>query len=317
MGGHLTAASRRWCDGLPPVTAEVECGGEAHRITWQRGKLVLEDHDLLAERSLAALGAPPPTCVEVLGAWQRIRGTEQLSDLLLRDKALSPKELSFRRGLHEEQLKQARAISPPMSARFKSHPMGADLLKGWERHVAEQIAVEERVWALTLLEALPTELRRTLALSVLVGTARRWGDHEFRRRNGRDIEAALSAIAFPLFEQSARRWRRNLRPYALFVAEAWVLAPGERPTCAAWADTGGAFAALSLPISWFTDVWARGVALVDGCFVLAVEGRSASGKRLDVLALRWERQGRGGSKSVEAPAVVMRGRDGVWRLGWS
>ena len=53
----MTAGGRRWCDDLGPAWAIVDCGGERHAIAWRRGKLVLEDHDLLAERSLLALGA--------------------------------------------------------------------------------------------------------------------------------------------------------------------------------------------------------------------------------------------------------------------
>ena len=41
------ARSRRWLDGLPPVTAKTRCDGRLHSITWRRGKLVLEDNDLL------------------------------------------------------------------------------------------------------------------------------------------------------------------------------------------------------------------------------------------------------------------------------
>ena len=63
------------------MTAEFHCGGQHHRIVWRRGKLVLEDHDLLAERSLIALGSEPPLCVEVLDAWRRMRGPELLQDL--------------------------------------------------------------------------------------------------------------------------------------------------------------------------------------------------------------------------------------------
>ncbi|CAN5511039.1 hypothetical protein BH20ACT18_BH20ACT18_12500 [soil metagenome] len=319
-GEHLTPACRRWYHGLPAVTAEVDCGGKAHRITWRRGKLVLEDHDLLAERSLSALGAKPALCVEVLEAWRAMRGSEHLHDLLLRDRTLSPEELARMKAGHELVMKRTQERPGHMRAALGglggNPPRAAEMLSQIERQAAEGLERQERVWAITLIDALPPALRRALALSVIVSIERRWDDDEFRREHAKRIEPALTAIAAPLFEQSVRRWRRNLKPYAGFVSEAWLLAPGEQPGCAAWADSGGAHAALSLPLSWFTEVWARGIAVVDDCFVLAVAGSSRDGMTLRGLALRWERQDRDTSRSVKAPALLTRGNGGDWRLRW-
>lgn len=60
----------RWYDYLEPVTAEVPCGGATHRVTWRRGKLVLEDHDLGAELAMLALGGQASPCVQVLKMWR-------------------------------------------------------------------------------------------------------------------------------------------------------------------------------------------------------------------------------------------------------
>jgi hypothetical protein len=155
-------------------------------------------------------------------------------------------------------------------------------------------------------------------LSVIVKVERRWQDDYQGRQLAGDVESALTAIAVPLFEQSARRWRRkNRKPSARFIAEMSLVTPGERPTCAAWAGTGGAYAALSLPLSWFTDVWARGLGLVDDCLVLSVTNRPADDRELDVVALRWERRALGRSKCLEAPARATRGSNGDWRLRWT
>jgi hypothetical protein len=59
-----------WQLGVPPATVEVDCGGISHRVTWRRGKLVLEDHDLSAESALVGLGADPCPCLELLAAWR-------------------------------------------------------------------------------------------------------------------------------------------------------------------------------------------------------------------------------------------------------
>ena len=59
----------RWYDPLPEATATVDCGGEAHRVTWRRGKLVLQDHDLTAERTMLAFGGELCQCMRVLEMW--------------------------------------------------------------------------------------------------------------------------------------------------------------------------------------------------------------------------------------------------------
>ena len=59
----------RWYDALPEVTATVDCGGEKHRVTWRRGKVVLEDHDLIAEKGMVAFGGELCPCMRVLEIW--------------------------------------------------------------------------------------------------------------------------------------------------------------------------------------------------------------------------------------------------------
>lgn len=59
----------RWYDPLPEATATVSCGGEDHRVTWRRGKLVLEAHDLTAERTMLAFGGELCPCMRVLEMW--------------------------------------------------------------------------------------------------------------------------------------------------------------------------------------------------------------------------------------------------------
>lgn len=59
----------RWYEELPEVTVEVDCGGAPHRVTWRRGKLVLADHDLSAERAMLVFGGEPCPCLRVLKMW--------------------------------------------------------------------------------------------------------------------------------------------------------------------------------------------------------------------------------------------------------
>jgi hypothetical protein len=59
----------RWYDPLPEVSSTIDCGGEKHRVTWRRGKVVLQDHDLNAERGMMAFGGEMCPCMRVLEVW--------------------------------------------------------------------------------------------------------------------------------------------------------------------------------------------------------------------------------------------------------
>ena len=297
-------ARPRWCDGLPDVTAKIECDGREHRITWRRGKLVLEDHDLLAERSLVALGAESPACLAVLDAWRRRHALGLLGDALLSDRNMSAAELAHRRRRYASQLELVRARKPPAGPR-----------PGFERLQRSRHERERRMWELTLIEALPVAMRRALALSVLVTIERHWEDEEYDAHRRR-AESLLAGTATPLVEASARHWRRNLKPYASFVVDTHIVTGGVRPTCAGSLATDGAAVVLRLPIAWFVDVWAHGAALVDGCFVLGRAGRPPDATSVPVAAVRWERATLHTSKPVQAPALLARREDGAWALQW-
>ena len=60
-----------WYRRVPRVDIPVACGGVEHTVRWRRGRLVLLDHDVAAERAVAALGGDPCACVGVLDIWRR------------------------------------------------------------------------------------------------------------------------------------------------------------------------------------------------------------------------------------------------------
>lgn len=74
-------ARRRWYRGLAPVSLVVPCQGQAHRILWRAGRLVVADHDVPAESALIALGATPCPCLAVLSAWRDLHRQAQLGPL--------------------------------------------------------------------------------------------------------------------------------------------------------------------------------------------------------------------------------------------
>lgn len=59
----------RWYDAIPEATATVNCGGEDHTVVWRRGKVVLQAHDLSAERTMLIFGGELCHCMKVLEMW--------------------------------------------------------------------------------------------------------------------------------------------------------------------------------------------------------------------------------------------------------
>lgn len=300
-----------WWTAVEPTTVEVTCGDERHRISWRRGKLVLEDHDLGAEESFAALGGEPALCLEVLRAWRTAVDDREVLWFWDTPRAGDPdmaKMLASIRSQQQQILAGHRAMVASPTGR-RAVPAAAIPREILDR-MRTQMAVENRR---SLLSALPEELRMRLGLSAIVRAQRRQGDRFWFASRSGDIQTALTARVAPAIEASMRTWRGRLAGHHLVTVESWIAAPGEVANVCGLMDDAGGWAAASMPIRWLVDVWARGIAVVDGCFVLEVVGDH--GGQLGVTAVRWERRSPTGSTPVAEPAVVHR-VDGGWRLRW-
>ena len=72
--------------------------------------------------------------------------------------------------------------------------------------------------------------------------------------------------------------------------------------------------AISLSTGWLNRVGVRGLACVDGCFILEVD-QAAPATALMGQAVRWERRAGDHSVPVVAPCFIAR-RGGRWCLSW-
>jgi hypothetical protein len=243
--------------------------------------------------------------VEVLDAWRWLRGPELLQDLLV-GTTVPFDELPSRKLRHVEAVRaELEFIAGP-----------GQILRGLLANARRRIDREQRAWANTLLHALPVEFRRRLAMAVIVEVQRHWHDEEFRREHREHVDSMLAQTAGALVERSARFCGRDLPPHASYVIASHVLAPGEPPGCSVRVDSDGGAGSVSLPLTWFADVWSRGLALVDNCFVTRRAAHGADPARLGVHALRWDHADGSVSRSVEARAIVTRGDDATWELEW-
>lgn len=129
------------------------------------------------------------------------------------------------------------------------------------------------------------------------------------------LQSVLTTVATPLFEESVRRWV-CLRPSGSVAFDCWLIEQGGEARMSAWANGEGAYGAASLPPSWLTQVWGKGIGLVDGCFVLDVHGGSLRANALRVHAARWEPESLGTRGCVVSDAVVRRTGSDRWHLWW-
>lgn len=91
-----------WAEHVPPATGTIPCGGEEHRLTWARGKLKLEDHELGNERAMLVLGGEPCACLRALRLWADQFGMPpevfgQMQSWIGDDGALAPAEFHVHR----------------------------------------------------------------------------------------------------------------------------------------------------------------------------------------------------------------------------
>ncbi len=282
-----------------------------HRITWRRGKLVLHEHDLAAERVLLALGGDPCSCLLILDA--------------VRDRTEGSGRDSWRSAVYK-----ARAPASPGAWRTASAvgvvSTAIAFTASGPREMLERLQKDPRLSMLPkeqrdrmladcrrrlVLEMAPSEMLLVLGTAAEIRQGRRRRDTVHRKHDAQDV---LQRAAAPAFEEAMRRSRRDLRTYASITVEVWKHGPGEAPLLKGNLTSNGGFAALSLPVSWLNRVWCRGLALVDGHFVVGVDG-SAPESEMTGEAVIWERQLGNSSSPVTAPCSLRR-LDGQWQLAW-
>ncbi len=316
---------RRWYQDREPVSFEVETGGAPHRVTWRRGRIILHDHDVSAERVLLALGGEPCPCLLVLDAakdqaespwrteWRMVSGLRSGRPTAT-GFATAVQTGSSWRGVPPVRsavvgfMTPARASAREELVRLRNDPRLSALPK-------EQRDRMLAFWKRRLLvETVPAGMMEVLGAAGEIRQGRRRRNAVGRQRPKRDAQELLQAGAAPAFEEAMRHSRRDLRPYASITVEVWKQKADESLLLKGNLTSTGGFAALSLPVSWLNAVWRRGLAIVEGHFVLGVDGSAPAGE-LTGEAVIWERQLGNSSVPVTAPCSLRR-LDGRWRLSW-
>jgi len=269
----------RWCAELGTISFELDAGSTRHTVTWSRGRLSLRDHDLESEAVLRALGGEPCPCLSVLDA------------------------------LREAERSTGRPIPPAALEQIVRGRQFASMAKGQQEQL---LALLRRR---TVMGQLPQRMADVVGQASEVRRERRMRGQATRRAEPASAEERLQQAVAAACEVAIRRSRRDLRPYASLRIECWRRRADEEPLLKGVLDATGGFLALSLPVSWLNRVWKRGLAVVDGHFVLDVD-RPAPAVEAEGLAVRWERRVAGPSVPAAVPCSLRRLPDRTWTLAW-
>jgi hypothetical protein len=291
-----------------------------HRVSWRNGRLILHDHDIAAEQVLQALGGEPCACLLLLDAFRGVQaglGGAQSSRPPTTSQArsrtsshLAPIPASM---FGASRLSGGARVRPP---RANAGPaVMLQWLQSDPSFLRQPANQRRRILAQAQLQVarqfVPEELTAIFILTNQV-RANRYGLATEPRVVRLSAEERLQAAAHPAVQQAVQHWQPFLRPQASIAISCWKQRPGEARILQGDLTSRGGFVALSLPLSWLNRVWARGLACVDGHFMLDVDA-SAPRTELHGEAVRWERRFGGHAVPVPVACRITR-RAGIWQL---
>lgn len=268
---------KRW-QGYLPTQVDVECSGDTHWVRWEAGEIIPLNHaDASGERTLSALARKPVPCLELTQLWAR--HTDDLRILALASRGsgdpLNPPErasgqpntLVAQRAPRSQWYQVGNALTRTSRSVLRAVPgtvgaaapppmpaIGGPVSGGTGDPMKEPL-----VRLLTMAGPLADRLVATVAAT-------------WNQQLAEDAEGIASYLP---------RLEAALYGRVLASVRAWLgvpglqadvqMATGERTPEARRDDDG---VHIVLPFSWIAEVWARGLAVVLGRFVLGVEEAS-------------------------------------------
>jgi hypothetical protein len=225
-----------WWNGIPAAQTTVTCRGQSHRVRWEKGDLRALDHDDLdADRALVASGDERCICAEIVDAWAQHATNLRVLTLASRG-AADPVWIAA------AATPWGRPTPMSMAGGSRDHLYGGGPVGSADRDP------EDPAPLLSLGGGLPARL--TAAVSY------HWRD----RVNEREPERY--AALYGRLLAALRAWLSDPR----LSLELDLLTDETQPrSIIRDADTVHA----ALAFAWLSDVWARDMTAIAGCFTLA------------------------------------------------
>jgi hypothetical protein len=268
-----------WWAAFEPVETRVGCGPGQHTVLWADGTLHAVEHpDAEGELVLAALGGEATPCLDLVRTWKRhsddlvvLALAPRSADDLITMTTAEIDELAGRRHSAGRRLPHIARVSQGhfrgggsfVTGRVSgpAAPQGRVVIGGSPAQLVQE-GDQGRHELLRLL-ALSTPLQLRLSGAVAHAWSP-WGPQADRADRARP---ALSAALAGRAGLAAARWLGVDLPQiegSLYSGPSWG---------AIELDTSADYVRLkvALPVSWLAWVWAPGLAVVDGHFVVSVQ----------------------------------------------
>jgi hypothetical protein len=272
-----------WFDSLPAAETAVPCGAGTHTVRWEAGLLTLPAHpDAEAELVLGALGGERPACIALAQTW-----AGHADDLAVL--TAGPRSAADRVSVDWAEIAALRARLPSGLAQMTSMLRMSATVTPFIRHSGPQAGWQggaraagrsgpaSRLGAAGMEEVLRRQLRQVELLELLALGA------EFQFRLAGTVTAAWAGS-----DRAAERARRRpelsgvLTGRFALAARDWAGVDPDAVTVTPHEGDGWGTLEVSgtgrsrrlraaLPLGWLADVWAGGLAVVDGHLVVAVE----------------------------------------------
>jgi hypothetical protein len=285
-----------WYEDLGDATQCIAVDGDVtHRITWRRGKLILEDHDIEAEQALVALGGERCPCLDIS---ELFVSPPPLHDIVQTGPPRSTKTMRALRRLRPQPNVQFQQLSQGVPAAMHSR-----LRKDLEEHFVRQ-------QTLSVLQLIDGDLRRRLLSASAVAATRRGVGGYPDDRIG--LTRFFADEIAPGVEWSLRGARRNL-PAGAKVDFHLHLLPNDEddPTVEGVVSRGGGSVHIAVQPRWLADVWAHDLTLVDDNPVLAVRERNSVDTAW-VTVICWSRARFELTEPRLEPLFITRDETGFW-----
>ena len=271
-----------WFDSLPAAETAVPCGTGTHTVRWEGGLLTLPAHpDAEAELVLGALGGERPACIALAQTW-----AGHADDLAVL--TAGPRSAADRVSVDWSEIAELRAKLPSGLAQMTSMLRMSATVTPFIRHSGPQAGTQaaqpaghsgpvSRLGAAGMEEVLRRQLRQVELLELLALGA------EFQFRLAGTVTAAWAGP-----DRAAERARRRpelsgvLTGRFALAARDWAGVDPDAVTVTPHEGDGWGTLEISgtgrsrrlraaLPLNWLAEVWAGGLAVVDGHLVVAVE----------------------------------------------
>jgi len=271
-----------WFDSLPAAETAVPCGTGTHTVRWEGGLLTLPAHpDAEAELVLGALGGERPACIALAQTW-----AGHADDLAVL--TAGPRSAADRVSVDWSEIAELRAKLPSGLAQMTSMLRMSATVTPFIRHSGPQAGTQaaqpaghsgpvSRLGAAGMEEVLRRQLRQVELLELLALGA------EFQFRLAGTVTAAWAGP-----DRAAERARRRpelsgvLTGRFALAARDWAGVDPDAVTVTPHEGDGWGTLEISgtgrsrrlraaLPLGWLAEVWAGGLAVVDGHLVVAVE----------------------------------------------